>query len=723
MRIFDAFRSRLRDSLALRRTLKHSFVFIIAIGIVLTPALVFAQGIDTGLTNFANDSGLGAGPGDLRILIARIIRALLGFLGLIAVGVVLYGGYLWMTAGGNSDRVEMAKQVLQNGAIGLVIILLAFSIVSFILNQLLGLGGGGGGGNNPPAPPCVNCFALGNGIVEDHYPARDQRGVPRNTGMAITFREPILVVDAATTAPAESAPLSKSFIKDAVSRGESFNSVACPSTWCGHLNADVFDLQWDPSDGTSYQPFSNFDVYTNDQRTFVFVLQRDKLLGLPDANTMHRATVHSTLTKSDGTPGFVASQTYVWSFEVSTIIDTTPPKVVDIFPWEHDVNARNSVVKVTFNEAINPISATGNTADGFTNIVITATAATNSTSVTGTFSIGNNYRTVEFISSDPCGLNSCNQKMYCLPAASTLQASAKAATLWSDDDSCGLGQDPSNNPSRACTPATESSIFDGVVDMASNSLDGSKNIEHDSVGSPVNDAEGNPLLRMPSGNGTADGPPDDNFVWSFTTNDTIVLIGPEIIDVTPAPELSESAQGVPTDAPIRARFNRELSNLTTYLDQTKNPPVPHAPVRLYQKSNESFAQYPYAFTGKQASVRHCSETGEACAYSTDCVVDTNHPNNRCEKVCSLSEASCLLNKDCKGGNLDFCGQGDASILHSGLEEVTEAGVATHNVYEPRYSSVIRDVYQNCFYPSNGPTATPGTVEKEVDEPYETVDEN
>jgi len=62
-------------------------------------------------------------------------------------------------------------------------------------------------------------------------------------------------------------------------------------------------------------------------------------------------------------------------------------------------------------------------------------------------------------------------------------------------------------------------------------------------------------------------------------------------------------------------------------------------------------------------------------------------------------------------------------LHSGLEEVTEAGVATHNVYEPRYSSVIRDVYQNCFYPSNGPTATPGTVEKEVDEPYETVDEN
>jgi len=95
----------------------------------------FAQSLDTGLGSMSA-IGLGGG-GDIRILIAKIIRVLLGFLAVVAVGVVLYGGYLWMTAAGNEERIRTARSVLINGLIGLVIILSAYAIVYFFITRLL----------------------------------------------------------------------------------------------------------------------------------------------------------------------------------------------------------------------------------------------------------------------------------------------------------------------------------------------------------------------------------------------------------------------------------------------------------------------------------------------------------------------------------------------------------------------------------------------------------
>ena len=54
-------------------------------------------------------------------------------LGIIAVCVILYGGFMWMTAAGNEDRVDKAKQMIIAGAIGLVIILAAYAIVNFVI--------------------------------------------------------------------------------------------------------------------------------------------------------------------------------------------------------------------------------------------------------------------------------------------------------------------------------------------------------------------------------------------------------------------------------------------------------------------------------------------------------------------------------------------------------------------------------------------------------------
>ena len=45
---------------------------------------------------------------DIRLTIAKIIRAALGLLGIVALGIVLYGGYLYMTALGNAEQVSTA---------------------------------------------------------------------------------------------------------------------------------------------------------------------------------------------------------------------------------------------------------------------------------------------------------------------------------------------------------------------------------------------------------------------------------------------------------------------------------------------------------------------------------------------------------------------------------------------------------------------------------------
>src|SRR5271156_1815142 len=74
------------------------------------------QGIDTGL-QVAQQTGLSGT--DPRVIIARVIQSALGFLGVVALVLVLYGGYLWMTAGGNEVQVDSAKTLLRNALIGL----------------------------------------------------------------------------------------------------------------------------------------------------------------------------------------------------------------------------------------------------------------------------------------------------------------------------------------------------------------------------------------------------------------------------------------------------------------------------------------------------------------------------------------------------------------------------------------------------------------------------
>jgi len=88
------------------------------------------------LDTTAGEMGYTTGPGSAspEIVISLVIQAVLGFLGVIFIILVIYGGILWMTAGGNEQQVEKAQKILKNSVIGLAIVLLAYAISVFVIN-------------------------------------------------------------------------------------------------------------------------------------------------------------------------------------------------------------------------------------------------------------------------------------------------------------------------------------------------------------------------------------------------------------------------------------------------------------------------------------------------------------------------------------------------------------------------------------------------------------
>ncbi len=115
--------------------MKKSLIVALAIvffGMTVMPVL--AQTLDVGL-NYGTFTGLGTR--DLREGVMQIVRLLLGFLGIVAILLMLYGGFLWFTSAGNEEKVSQAKKVISAAIIGLVIIFISYAIAQFVINQLL----------------------------------------------------------------------------------------------------------------------------------------------------------------------------------------------------------------------------------------------------------------------------------------------------------------------------------------------------------------------------------------------------------------------------------------------------------------------------------------------------------------------------------------------------------------------------------------------------------
>ena len=116
---------------------RKKIIYLLFLSLIL---LGFAQpakaqlDLSQGLSDFLEIAPLPDTP--LPIIIGNIVRVIIGFTGLIAVIIIIIGGLKWMTSGGNPEKISSAKKLMLAGLIGLLIIILSYTLVSFALGLL-----------------------------------------------------------------------------------------------------------------------------------------------------------------------------------------------------------------------------------------------------------------------------------------------------------------------------------------------------------------------------------------------------------------------------------------------------------------------------------------------------------------------------------------------------------------------------------------------------------
>lgn len=87
-----------------------------------------------GVSEISDNINLGSNS--LQATVTGVINVALSLLGIIAVVIILIGGFKWMTAGGSEDKVAEARKLIFAGIVGLAIIMSAWAIARFVINSL-----------------------------------------------------------------------------------------------------------------------------------------------------------------------------------------------------------------------------------------------------------------------------------------------------------------------------------------------------------------------------------------------------------------------------------------------------------------------------------------------------------------------------------------------------------------------------------------------------------
>ena len=506
----------------------------------------------------------------LPLLIASIIRVVLGVLGIVTVILIIYAGFMYMSAKGDPAKVDKAKKIITQTVIGLIIIMSSYSIASFIIGKLLEAMNGPGtitSITKKYVEPLAG--SLGAGIVESHYPMRGAVDVPRNTKIFVTFKQeidPASIIDGWVTnctplvSDPQSTPLCRNLKTNAV---QIYETNKNPATAGVILATDKVIAK-----------------VSDDHKTFVF--QMVDYLGSPTENVNYTVSLKNTIKKAGGTAAFVGANSsgYGWNFTLSKTIDTTPPSIVSVIPYAPSGGTitnkldRNITVEITFSEPMDPIASTGmnlpyycasatettsskrectgpsdtacptgescktNTKPLFENIA--TSAGTNV--VHGRYDISNGYTTVDFTTASWCGKDPCGGDIYCLPGDSSITVDAKAAEI-----------DEANAPQGLMSGIN----YNGLVDAAGNSLDG--NGDGKACGSAADTiaCTGSPV------------PANDDYIWHFSTTNNVNVNPPKVESLDPGAATGSSnfvagtgVGNIDVSAPITLKFDSLLKAST-----------------------------------------------------------------------------------------------------------------------------------------------------------------
>ncbi|OGM01240.1 hypothetical protein A2480_01770 [Candidatus Uhrbacteria bacterium RIFOXYC2_FULL_47_19] len=711
--------------LHIRNASRTSVLVAFILLILFLPEVVSAQMTtsDVGL-DFATATGLATT--DIRVFVGRVINAFFALLGFIVVLLYIYAGYLWMTARGDAAKVDQAKKVITNTTIGLIIMIMAYSITAFIIQALTGhsiVPGAGGGdrgrewGEMPHGGPTGE---LGNGIIEYHYPEVGQIDVPRNTNISITFKRPLVLstvfrnYDDAETYDIADDTVDGGAVPEVLQLNtDNFKIIAV--TELGGMDGSSPDERFDtryPDEGALVDPpptvritavAAAFDPLEGQTITISPALP----IGSPTTDVVYRValrggdngikvwspsdTESADPDQQNAFTSMNADGGYFWPFTTGTMLDLTPPHITSVVPIPvidpsrpADVVPRNQLLQIYFNEAVDPTTVSGIIGEGggFTNIEVKARCLPDTDcdfsdgesfiSISGKIYIGNRYRTAEFVPSEPCeGIteNSCGNQVFCLPRNVEIRVRALAATL-------------SSEPPKASRP-------DGVLDMVGNSFDGNGNETAEGPESAerrIDFNRNNPPAALAGINDTAR--------WIYHVGEEIDLRPPTVMDIDPKsappvdplhPNHPEGPSRVPTDLPITVLWDKIMSvrsMRTGAYDEVRNA-FSDGRTTIALRAKE---------LAKKSLDQDCSDPAEDCPY-----IQLDPPYF----FMDLGEGPVEIGDEMVTRMM---------ITHRGFFTANDMGYTMEEmvswpgrlpVYQPVIGAQIQDTLQNCFFPSVG----------------------
>ena len=88
---------------------------------------------DAGLSTTGGNAGYNLATPAPEIIVGQAIQSILTVLGIAFLAFMMYAGIMWMTAQGNDQKVERAKQMITEAIVGIIIVVAAYAITYFII--------------------------------------------------------------------------------------------------------------------------------------------------------------------------------------------------------------------------------------------------------------------------------------------------------------------------------------------------------------------------------------------------------------------------------------------------------------------------------------------------------------------------------------------------------------------------------------------------------------
>ncbi|MCX6739857.1 MAG: hypothetical protein NTZ49_01345 [Candidatus Parcubacteria bacterium] len=115
--------------------LKKIIICLALITLIFSANLALASRFTESLNKTIEDTGY-SGERDVNIIAGNIVQGVLGVLGIVFIVLLLYGGTTYMLARGDAKKIEQAKNIIKYAVIGIVIIIVSYSLAYFITTAL-----------------------------------------------------------------------------------------------------------------------------------------------------------------------------------------------------------------------------------------------------------------------------------------------------------------------------------------------------------------------------------------------------------------------------------------------------------------------------------------------------------------------------------------------------------------------------------------------------------